>query len=99
MAMSDSVDIEAVKALDPIGLVRVRLLSSSDLPCKGGLRSLIGQDRPDPYAKLMLGSQIQVTSVVKNCQDPEWADDERQVPFEVLFILTSEVTVASIFQL
>ncbi len=76
MVLSDSVDVEAVKALDPSGIVQARLISASGLPCKGGLRSLIGQDKPDPYGKLMLGSQIYDTSVVKNCEDPEFPEEK-----------------------
>lgn len=69
---SSSMDPMAVKCFDPVGALGVRLLRASGLPKKGGLRSLIGQDKPDAYAKIRVGATMYETNVVKNKTDPEW---------------------------
>jgi hypothetical protein len=74
MSMADGVDIEAVKAFEPTAMLVVKLISAEELPKKGGLRSLIGQDLPDPYAKVRLGGQVFKSAVVKNCREPSWTD-------------------------
>ena len=71
---SSAMDPMAIKCFDPVGALGVRILRASGLPRKGGLRSLIGQDKPDPYAKIRLGATKYETSVVKNTTDPEWDD-------------------------
>lgn len=71
---SSAMDPMAIKCFDPVGALGVRVLRASGLPRKGGLRSLIGQDKPDPYAKIRLGATKYETSVVKNTTDPEWDD-------------------------
>ena len=36
------------------------------------MRSLIGQDKPDTYAKVEVGARRFTTGVIKNDCDPEW---------------------------
>ena len=76
--------MEAVKAFEPSGVLLVKLKSAENLAKKGGLsgglRSLVGQDKPDPYAKIRLGASVFENSVVKNEQNPDWSD-EKAVPF------------------
>ena len=74
MPLSDEVDIEEVKSVEPKMLLIVDLLSAEDLPKKGGLRSLVGQDKPDPYAKISLGAHSFLSEVVKNEDNPVWID-------------------------
>ena len=69
---SSAMDAMAVKCFDPVGVFGVRVLRASGLPTKGGLRSLIGQGKPDAYAKLRVGATKYETSVVKNTTEPEW---------------------------
>ena len=55
---SDGTNIEVVKAFDPTAVLIVKLCSAENLAKKGGLsgglRSLVGQNLPDPYAKIRL---------------------------------------------
>ena len=55
---SDGTNIEVVKAFDPTAVLIVKLSSAENLAKKGGLsgglRSLVGQNLPDPYAKIRL---------------------------------------------
>jgi len=64
------------RCLDPKGVLALKVNSGSGLPKKGGLRSLVGQDKPDTYVKVKSGAEEKVTSVVKNSADPTW--DEPQ---------------------
>lgn len=69
---TSAMDPMAVKCFNPVGALGVRVLRASGLPKKGGLRSLIGQGKPDAYAKVRVGATKYETSVVKNTTDPEW---------------------------
>ena len=68
----------AVQSVSHIKLVHVItdncvFYRATGLPKKGNkLRKLLGQADPDPYVRIALGADEHVTSVVKNCQDPEW---------------------------
>ena len=77
---SNGANIEAVKSFEASGLVLVKLLSGENFAKKGGLsgsiRSLIGQNKPDPYGKIKLGALIQTSSVVKDNVDPIWNEDK-----------------------
>lgn len=76
MPLSDSLDAMAIKSFEPTGILRVQLLRATGLPKKGGIRSLIGQDKPDAYGKIRLGANLYCTTVVKNTTDPEWSEDQ-----------------------
>ena len=65
----------AVKCFEPIGILGVKLLRASGLPKKRGVRSLVGQDRPDAYGKIRMGATKYETGVVKNSTKPEWRDE------------------------
>ena len=69
---SAAMDPMDVKCFDPVGVFGVKVLRASGLPKKGGLRTLIGQDKPDAYAKVCLGATKYETEVVKNTTEPEW---------------------------
>ena len=75
---SDGNTIECVKAFEPTAVLIVKLCSAENLAKKGGLsgglRSLVGQDLPDPYAKVSLGATVYTTDEVKNNQNPTWED-------------------------
>jgi len=73
---SSSEDPMIVRCLDPTGIMAVKVNSGSGLPTKGGLRSLVGQGKPDTYVKVRAGAYKHVTSVVKNCVDPVWEDSK-----------------------
>ena len=55
---SDGTNIEAVKAFEPTAVLIVKLFSAENLAKKDGLsgvlRTLVGQNLPDPYAKIRL---------------------------------------------
>ena len=59
----------------PTGFLFVRVLRAVGLPRKGGMRSLIGQDKPDTYCKVEVGARRFVTSVIKNDTDPDWGTE------------------------
>ena len=65
-------DPMAVKCFEPMGALGVRMLCGSGLPKKSGLRTLIGQHKPDAYAKIQVGATMYETNVVKNTTEPEW---------------------------
>ena len=69
---SSAMDPMAVKCFDPMGALGVRVLRANGLPKKGGLRTLIGQHKPDAYAKISVGATEYETHVVKNTTEPEW---------------------------
>ena len=68
-----------VKAFDPHGILGVKIISATGLPKKGGfrggLRSLVGQDKPDTYVIAKLGAFEYTTSTLKNDQNPVWEND------------------------
>ena len=65
---SDGTNIEVVKAFDPTAVLIVKLCSAENLAKKGGLsgglRSLVGQNLPDPYAKIRLYQILMLTKYV-----------------------------------
>jgi len=67
-----AMDPMAVKAFEPMGALGVRMVRGSGLPKKSGMRTLIGQHKPDAYAKIRVGATVYETDVVKNNTDPEW---------------------------
>ena len=67
-----AMDPMAVKCFEPMGAFGVRVLRATGLPKKGGLRTLIGQAKPDAYAKVRVGATMHETHVVKNTTEPEW---------------------------
>jgi len=76
-------DPETLKSFQPQGILLMRLVRAGGLPTKGddggmmgGLRSLVGQNEPDCFAKLKFGAESFNSSVVKNTCDPEWPEDE-----------------------
>ena len=71
---SSAIDPMDIKCFDPVAVLGVRILRASGLPRKRGLRSLIGQDKPDAYAKVRVGAIMHETNVVKNTTEPEWED-------------------------
>ena len=71
---SSAIDPMDIKCFDPVAVLGVRILRASGLPRKRGLRSLIGQDKPDAYAKVRVGAIMHETNVVKNTTEPEWKD-------------------------
>ena len=74
----------------------MKVASLSDLPGKGGkrggIRDMFGQNDPDPYCKVSVGSTKFRTSVVKNSKEPEW-EDWYEFPLEVLQGTLAEVKV------
>ena len=83
-----AMDPMAVKCFDPMGALGVRILRGSGLPKKSGLRTLIGQHKPDAYAKIQVGATMYETDVVKNTTEPEW-DGKWLVLFIVHVVLFS----------
>ena len=71
---SSAIDPMDIKCFDPVGIFGVNVLRAAGLPRERGLRSLIGQDKPDVYAKVRVGAIMHETSVVKNSTEPEWED-------------------------
>merc|ERR1712012_683446 len=73
-------DVEVLKSFQPTGLLLMRLVRAGGLPTKGGkrgaLRKLVGQNKPDCYAKVKFGGARYKSSVVKNTCDPEWPETE-----------------------
>ena len=69
---SSAIDPMEAKCFDPVGIFGVNVLRAAGLPRERGLRSLIGQDKPDPYAKVRVGAIVHETNVVKNTTEPEW---------------------------
>ena len=72
---SSAIDPMDIKCFDPVGILGVNVLRAAGLPRERGLRSLIGQDKPDPYAKVRVGEIVHETNVVKNTTEPEWGDE------------------------
>ena len=57
------------------GVMVVRLKTVRGLPKKGGsIRKVFGQDKPDVYGRVSVGSKSFETSVVKNSVEAEWPD-------------------------
>jgi len=54
----------------------VRVVSASGLPQKGGLRSLIGQGKPDPYVVVKVGAEEQETPHINNDAEPVWGENQ-----------------------
>ena len=63
------------KSLFCVKFVLIQVVSAIGLPKKGGMRSLIGQDKPDPYVKVSVGAEQFVTQRIKNCCDPVWEQE------------------------
>jgi len=74
--MSGAADPMLVKCFDPKGVLAVKVCSATGLPEKGGLRSLVGQGKPDTYVITKLGADKYQTPVVKNDAEPVWQDPE-----------------------
>ena len=79
-SLSDHLDIETVKAFEPTSILIVKVISAENLAKKDGVkgfaRSLIGQNKPDPYAKISIGAISHLTEVEKNNQNPNWNENE-----------------------
>jgi len=65
------------------GILGVKLKSVKGLPRRGGMRKLIGQDRPDVYGIVSVGSKEWNTNVVKNSQAATW-NEWYEFPLEVV---------------
>jgi len=74
--ISDGADPMDVKCFDPKGVLAVKVVSANGLPQKGGLRSLIGQGKPDPYVVVKVGAEEQETPHINNDADPVWPEDQ-----------------------
>ena len=73
LPLSWSADPEMVWHPQVTGLLLVRIKSVMGLPRKGGsIRKVFGQDKPDVYARVNVGSQSFETSVVKNSVEAGW---------------------------
>lgn len=73
--VGSEVDPITYKCFDPTGILMVKVASASGLPRKKGIRTLVGQDKPDTYVKVRLGSTTLATPVVKNEVNPSWEDE------------------------
>ena len=67
-----AMDPMAVKCLDPKGALGVRVVRATGLPTKGRFRALIGQHKPDPYARVCVGATKYTTNVVNDTTEPFW---------------------------
>jgi len=74
--MSGAADPMIVKCFDPRGVLAVKVCSATGLPEKGGLRSLVGQGKPDTYIVTKLGAHKYETPVIKNDAEPVWEDPQ-----------------------
>lgn len=72
--MSGAADPMIVKCFDPRGVLAVKVCSATGLPEKSGLRSLLGQGKPDTYIVTKLGAHKHETPVIKNDAEPVWED-------------------------
>ena len=55
-----AMDPMAVKCFEPMGALGVRMLCGSGLPKKSGLRTLIGQHKPDACQECKAGSYMRI---------------------------------------
>ncbi|CAB4068535.1 unnamed protein product [Lepeophtheirus salmonis] len=70
------VDPMLYKAFSPSGMLAVKLNLAEGLPTKGGIiRSLIGQEKPDTFAKIILGAEDVTSAVIKNTTEPSWEEE------------------------
>jgi len=65
------------------GILGVKLKSVKGLPRRGGVRRLVGQDKPDVYAKLGVGAQEWRSRVVKNSVQAVW-EEWYEFPLELI---------------
>uniref|UniRef100_A0A0K2TTK9 Extended synaptotagminlike protein 2a [Tribolium castaneum] n=1 Tax=Lepeophtheirus salmonis TaxID=72036 RepID=A0A0K2TTK9_LEPSM len=74
--LSTGVDPMLYKAFSPSGMLAVKLNLAEGLPTKGGIiRSLIGQEKPDTFAKIILGAEDITSAVIKNTTEPSWEEE------------------------
>ena len=75
LPLSWSADPEMVWHPQVTGMLVVRIKSVKGLPKKGGsIRKVFGQDKPDVYGRVNVGSQSFDTTVVKNSVEAGWPD-------------------------
>jgi len=77
LPMSRTADPQLVWQPQVAGILGVRLRSVSGLPKKGsggGIRKLVGQDKPDPYAVIGVGGEEIRTVVAKNTIQHTWEE-------------------------
>ena len=89
LPLSWTADPEMVWHPQVTGMLLVRLMSVKGLPKKGegahvdlrddlsaegSIRKVFGQDKPDVYARVNVGSRSFDTSVVRNSVEAEWPD-------------------------
>jgi len=77
LPLSWTADPELVWHGQVTGILAVRLKSVKGLPKKGsgnGLRKMFGQDKPDVYGVLNIGSVSHQTRVVKNSQEASFSE-------------------------
>jgi len=65
------------------GILGVKLKSVKGLPRRGGIRKLVGQDKPDVYGVIGLGGREWRSGVVKNSNQATW-NDWYEFPLELL---------------
>jgi len=65
------------------GILSIKLKSVKGLPRRGGMRKLVGQDKPDVYGIIGLGGQEWRTLVVKNSIQATW-EEWYEFPLELL---------------
>jgi len=65
------------------GILGIKLKSVKGLPRRGGMRKLVGQDKPDVYGTIGLGGQEWRTRVVKNSIQANW-EEWYEFPLELL---------------
>jgi len=75
VSVSAAGDPQSARCSLPSGLLALKVMKAEGLPRKGGLRSLVGQDKPDCYAVVNLGAEKRKTSVVKDDCNPEFPDN------------------------
>ena len=75
LPLSWSADPEMIWHPQVTGMLVVRIESVKGLPRKGGsIRKVFGQDKPDVYGRVNVGSKSFDTSVVKNSVEAGWPD-------------------------
>ncbi|XP_023332371.1 extended synaptotagmin-3 [Eurytemora carolleeae] len=65
------------------GILGVKLRSVKGLPRRGGVRKLVGQDKPDVFGILGVGGQEWRSTVVKNTVEATW-EEWYEFPLELL---------------
>jgi len=81
--LSSSADPQLIWQPQMTGILGVKLKSVKGLPRRGGVRRLVGQDKPDVYGIVGLGGKEWRSRVVKNSIQANW-EDWYEFPLELI---------------